>query len=254
VALKRVWIGSPNYSSRGGAAVRLVVLHTAEGARTYQSLGSFFSSSSSAVSSHVGIDDTPNTVGEYVKPPDKAWTCAQYNPVAIQAELCAFAHWTLADWHNHPTMLDNTAAWIAEECARYGLPLRKLTASEAQGGGRGICQHVDLGAGGGGHHDCGQFFPIDDVIRMAQGGAAPTPTPTPPPLPKPPPGVDAMTLQLGQMKDGRFELFCEAQPDKAGQCGEVFHVWQDKNGGWVGAEAGKRTAKWESLGTPGQQS
>jgi hypothetical protein len=252
MALKRVWMPSPNYSSRGGSAVRLVVLHTAEGARTYQSLGNFFASSSAAVSSHAGIDDTAGTIGEYVKPPDKAWTCASYNPVAIQAELCGFAAWTPSDWAAHQTMLENTAAWIAEECARYGLPIVKLSASEAQGGGRGVCQHADLGSGGGGHWDCGPSFPIDDVIRMAKGGAAPTPTP-PSPLPKPPPGVDAMSLQLGQMKDGRFEVFCEAQPDKAGQCGEVFHVWQNKDGGWVGGEAGKRTAKWESLGTPGQQ-
>ena len=40
--LKRVWIPSPNYSSRGGAGVRLIVIHTAEGARTIESLGSYF--------------------------------------------------------------------------------------------------------------------------------------------------------------------------------------------------------------------
>ena len=49
VALRRVWIPSPNYSSRGGTAVRLIVVHTAEGATTYQSLGSFFANPSSGV-------------------------------------------------------------------------------------------------------------------------------------------------------------------------------------------------------------
>ena len=62
-----------------------------------------------------------------------------------------------------------------------------------------------------------------------------------------------MSLQLGQMKDGRFEVFCEAQPAGPGKCGEVFHAWQDQTGGWHGGEKGKRTAAWESLGTPGQQ-
>jgi hypothetical protein len=249
VALKRVWIPSPNYSSRGGAAVRLVVLHTAEGATTYQSLGNYFASSSSGVSSHVGIDDTPNTVGEYVRPPDKAWTAANYNPAAIQAELCAFAAWTPSQWAAHPTMLENTAAWIAEECARHGLPCVKLTASEAQGSGRGVCQHADLGAGGGGHWDCGPSFPIDDVISMARGGSGP-PTPTPPAVLA---QEDPNMIAVGQMKDGRFEVFVEAQPAKAGQAGEVWHAWNAQGGGWAGGVEGKRIAKWESLGTPGQQ-
>jgi len=255
MALKRVWIASPNYSSRGGSAVRLVVLHTAEGARTYQSLGSFFGSSRSQVSSHVGIDDTPNTIGEYVKPSNKAWTAAAYNPVAIQAELCGFASWKPSDWADHQTMLRNTAAWIAEECARYGLPIVKLTASQAQSGGRGICQHVDLGAGGGGHWDCGPSFPMDTVIAMAKGAPAPA-APTPSPSPKPPPAVlaqgDPNMIAVGQMKDGRFEVFVEAQPAKAGEAGEVFHAWNDTTGGWAGGEKGKRIAKWESLGTPGK--
>jgi hypothetical protein len=247
MALKRVWIGSPNYSSRGGAAVRLVCVHTAEGALTYQSLGNFFASSSSGVSSHTGIDDTPNTIGEYVVPPNKAWTAANYNPVAIQTELCAFAAWTPDDWANHPTMLQNCAAWIREECDRYNLPIVKLSAAEAQGSGRGICGHVDLGTGGGGHWDPGPSFPWNDVIELARTGSQP------PPLPEPPPGVEPVSLALGQMKDGRFEVFCEAQPAKPGQAGEVFHIWNEKDGGWVGAKQGVRNALWESLGTPGQQ-
>jgi hypothetical protein len=204
------------------------------------------------VSSHVGIDDTPGTIGEYVKPQNKSWTAAAYNPVAIQAELCGFAGWKAADWARHPTMLKNTAAWIAEECARYGLPIRELTAAEAQRGGRGVCQHSQLGAGGGGHWDCGPNFPLSEVIRMAQGGPAPTP-PTPPIPPAVLAQEDPNMITLGQMKDGRFEVFVEAQPAKAGEAGEVFHAWQDKNGGWAGAEKGKRVAKWESMGTPGKQ-
>src|SRR5215831_1135000 len=160
MALKRVGIPSPNQSSRGGSGVRLIVLHTAEGATTYQSLGSFFSSSSSGVSSHVGIDDTPGVIGEYVRRSDKAWTAANYNPMSTQAELCGFANWSPQTWQQHPTMLSNTAAWIAEEARAYGIPIRKLSASQAQGGQAGVCQHADLGAGGGGHWDCGPNFPI----------------------------------------------------------------------------------------------
>lgn len=179
MALKRVWIPSPNYSSRGGAKVRLIVLHTAEGARTYQSLGSFFGSSSSGVSSQTGIDDTANTIGEYVTRGSKAWTQGNANPVAVSSELCAFASWSAAEWDKHPNMLANAAAWVAEEAAAFGIPIVRLTATQAQGSGRGVCQHVDLGKWGGGHTDCGPNFPMDRVLQMAMGGTPTPPTPTP---------------------------------------------------------------------------
>jgi hypothetical protein len=149
--------------------VRLVVLHTAEGALTYQSLGNYFSSSSAGVSSHVGIDDTPGVIGEYVRRDLKAWTQGNANPYSVAAELCAFAAWT-GEWAQHPTMLENTARWVAEECAAFNIPIRRLSAAEAQGGAAGVCQHVDLGSAGGGHWDCGPGFPMEQVIDMAAGG------------------------------------------------------------------------------------
>jgi hypothetical protein len=182
MTLTRKQIPSPNYSSRGGAKVRLIVLHTAEGALTIEALGNFFASPASQVSSHVGIDDKPGTIGEYVKRENKAWTSANANPVAVQAELCAFASWSTSEWNKHPNMLSNCANWIAEEAKKYGIPITKLTPAQAQGTGIGVCQHVDLGSWGGGHHDCGSGFPYDDVLSMARGGA-PSPSPEPP---KPP--------------------------------------------------------------------
>ena len=167
--MRRVWIPSPNYSGRGGSAVRLVVLHTAKGARTFEELGAFFSNPSSGVSSHTGIDDTPDTIGEYVAADMKSWTQGNANPYAVSAELCAFAEWSPAEWDRHPAMLINAAAWVAEECARFGIPVRALTAAQAQGGERGVCQHADLGAMGGGHWDCGPGFPMADVLALAGG-------------------------------------------------------------------------------------
>ena len=66
MALKRIWMPSPCYSSRGGSAVRLIVVHTAEGARTIESLGNFFANGANGVSSHTGADDQLGKVGEYV--------------------------------------------------------------------------------------------------------------------------------------------------------------------------------------------
>jgi len=159
---------SPNYSSRGGATVRLIVIHTAEGATTIESLGGWFANPSNQVSSHTGIDDTDGVIGEYVKRDGKAWTAMNANPVAVQTELCAFAKWSSAEWQQHPTMLENCARWVAEEAKFFAIPLTKLTAAQAQGSGKGICQHSDLGAWGGGHWDCGGSFPIDQVINRAK--------------------------------------------------------------------------------------
>jgi hypothetical protein len=166
--LRREAIPSPNYSSRGGAAVRLIVLHTAEGSRTIESLGAFFANPSAEASSHVGIDDQAGVVGEYVKRSSKAWTAAGANPVAVQAELCAFASWSAEEWRRHPNMLETCARWIVEEARAFGLPIVRLSASQAQGSGRGVCQHDDLGAWGGGHWDCGVGFPLDDVLERAK--------------------------------------------------------------------------------------
>lgn len=171
--LKRTWIPSPNYSQRN-SSVRLIVVHTAEGATTYQSLGNYFANPNSGVSSHTGIDDTPNIIGEYVARNNKAWTQANANPYSVATELCAFAAWTPTQWNAHPTMLSNCAQWIAEEAATYGIPIRKLNSAQAQGGTTGVCGHVDLGAAGGNHWDPGPNFPWDRVISMAQGGTPPS--------------------------------------------------------------------------------
>lgn len=63
------------------------------------------------------------------------------------------------------------------------------------------------------------------------------------PIPTTPEGTVA--LAVATMTDGRFEVFVETKT------GEVFHAWQSKEGGWAGAQKGKRVAEWYSLGTPG---
>lgn len=177
MALQRVWIPSPCYNGRNVNGVRLIVLHTAEGARTIEDLGHFFQNYNNQVSSHTGADDKLGKIGEYVTRGNASWTCANYNPIAVQLELCGFASWSTNEWkNNHHNMLRNCADWIAEESAKLGIPITKLSAGQAQGSGHGVCQHRDLGAGGGGHTDCGNGFPIDYVLDMARGGSTSTPS------------------------------------------------------------------------------
>ena len=227
MALKRVWIPSPNYSSRGGSGVRLIVLHTAEGARTIESLGGFFQGDVGA-SSHTGADDKSNTVGEYVSRGNKAWTQSNFNPAAVSIELCGFASWSRDEWmNNHSNMLDNCAKWIAEEAAHFGLPITKLSSSQAQGSGRGVCQHNDLGAGGGGHWDCGSGFPIDHVLDLARGGAGVTTEEE---------GEEMLASAIAA--NGNYHVF------KA-KGKTVSYTWQGANStSWSGGEPGKGIASF----------
>jgi hypothetical protein len=100
---------------------------------------------------------------------NKAWTAAEFNPVAVQIELCGFAAWTRDEWLNHhDNMLRNCADWWREEAGRFGLPIEWLSATAAQGSGHGGCEHEDFGVRGGGHVDCGPGFPKDYVISLAR--------------------------------------------------------------------------------------
>lgn len=69
-------------------------------------------------------------------------------------------------------------------------------------------------------------------------------TPIPhPPLPKP--IKEGEVIHAAVKSDDRIELFYEADD------GEVLHTWQPQpNGGWAGAQTGKRNAGWQSMGYP----
>ena len=179
----------------------------------------------------------PNTVGEYVSRGNKSWTQGQFNSAATSNELCGFASWSRDEWlNNHMTMLENTAKWIAEEAAYFGIPIVKLTPSQAQGSGRGVCQHMDLGAAGGGHTDCGSGFPMDEVIEMAQGGYTP---------PGPDPIVEDDMITAVVKKNGAIEVFVES---RTGNC---YHTWQsEENGKWYSKDG--KQIDWQAMGNPGK--
>ena len=56
--------------------------------------------------------------------------------------------------------------------------------------------------------------------------------------PRPPVPRDVQDLAVGQMADGRQEVFVQLKS------GEIQHRWNAKDGGWVDS--------WQSLGTPGK--
>jgi hypothetical protein len=176
MTLTRVWTPSGNYSS--GGTKRLIVLHTMEGftgANGAYDCAKYFQGNVGA-SSQVCIDNNRGKIWECVTRNNASWTQCNFNSVAVSAEQSGYASWSRDYWlANRENELRNTAEWVAEEAAKFGIPLRILTASEAQGGGKGICQHMNLGSSGCAHSDCGPNYPIDKVLEWAKGGSTVVP-------------------------------------------------------------------------------
>ena len=178
MALTRVWTPSPNYS--GGSTKRLLVIHTMEGftgSNGAYDCAKYFQGNVGA-SSQVCIDNNRGKIWECVSRSNGAWTQCNYNSVSVSMEQSGYASWSRDKWLNERSnQLHNVADWIAEEAKKFGIPITRLNASQAQGSGRGICGHQDLGGTGCGHSDPGGNWPWDKVLEWA-GGSTSAPPPS----------------------------------------------------------------------------
>ena len=157
---------------RGTRPVRLVVLHTTEGALTAAALGAYFYRPDVMASSHVGIGT--DGIRQYVSYSRSAWTVRSGNPISDNAEICGFAHWTREQWLNdHRQLLDLAAGWVRGRCLARGIPIRKLSTAEVAAGKAGVIGHWDwtVGMRDGTHTDPGTGFPWDYVMNRAAAGA-----------------------------------------------------------------------------------
>jgi hypothetical protein len=160
---------SPHYSTSRGPYNK-VVLHTTEGADTITALGNWFQNPDAQCSSHHGADNYSATFGAYVYENYKAWTQGNANPYCLSLELCGYASWSRDKWLTEKIQLINNAAhWVAYCVDKYDIPWKVLSDAEAQNPDiRGINQHLNFGAWGSGHVDCGRnTFPMDVVIDKA---------------------------------------------------------------------------------------
>jgi hypothetical protein len=121
-------------------------------------------------SSQVCIDNNRGTIWEGVNRYNGAWTQCNYNSVAVSCEQSGYASWSQNYWLNErENQLRNIADWLAEEAKVFGIPLVDLSYSAAQGSGRGVCYHSELGSAGCGHSDPGDGFPLWQVLQWAKG-------------------------------------------------------------------------------------
>jgi hypothetical protein len=174
MSLTRIWTPTGSYGS--GGTKRLIVIHTMEGfTGPYGAKDCMvYFQGDVGASSQVGIDNNRGTIWEGVSRHNASYTQCNYNGQAVSCEQSGYASWSRSYWLNErDNQLRNIAEWIAEESRALGIPIKRLTASQAQGGGWGICGHEDLGGGGCGHADPGANWPWDYVLDLALGGGAP---------------------------------------------------------------------------------
>jgi N-acetyl-anhydromuramyl-L-alanine amidase AmpD len=159
-----------NCSSRHGAKPVLIVLHDTEGLNVkgladLRGLGDWFDNPSSQASSHVATDAEGNSA-RYVDDAVKAWSCVFFNSLSLNIEQVGFA--TQFGWPD--AQIQETARWVARWAQIYGIPIRQGRVSlDGRIIKSGVVQHSDLGSLGGGHHDCGDHYPFDEVLRIANG-------------------------------------------------------------------------------------
>ena len=156
-------------SSRNGAKVIWLGLHTTEGMMRVQTLRDWVAWPGS---SHAACDETGALWGpeKGFVPYDRAsWTLRNGNAISENLEQCGWAKWTRAEWLARPKLLDATARWLAERSKARGIPLRRLTHAEVRARVPGVLMHDDYSkaTGDGTHWDCGPGYPWDVVLAKA---------------------------------------------------------------------------------------
>lgn len=133
---------SPNYSARS-AKIRLVVVHDCEGSGT-ASL-SWLTEPESQVSAHYLLTEDGQRAFKMVDDRNKAWHVCGANSISIGIEAAGYSSKGLgaAEWKS-------LASITAVKLKQHGIPCQRATAVNNW---TGYCQHADLGAWGGGHHD-----------------------------------------------------------------------------------------------------
>lgn len=105
------------------------------------------------------------------------WAAVEANAVGVH--ICGagtYAAWERDKWLetdasdglSEDAMLWRMARVVAFLADKYDIPLVRVEGIDGWPVDRGVCGHKDFGARGGGHHDPGENFPWDELIRRAQ--------------------------------------------------------------------------------------
>jgi hypothetical protein len=139
---KLTFVQSPNYSSRNGDKVDLIVVHDCEG--SYAGSINWFARPVSGVSAHLVLSEDGLNLTQMVHFPNKAWHACDFNGCSEGLEMAGYS----SKGFNAPEW-DAAAAVVA-----WRLKANNLPPVWSHGGfGPGFTSHFDLGLHGGGHTD-----------------------------------------------------------------------------------------------------
>lgn len=140
---------SPNYSSRHGERIRLLVWHETAGA--YAGAVSWLCNPAAQASAHLVVREDGLEATQLVPLAQKAWHAAAFNPQSIGVEHAN----VLARGYSSERQLEVSARIFGWLCLHYSIPPRW----SRDGQEPGVCRHRDLGQAGGGHLQCGPDLP-----------------------------------------------------------------------------------------------
>ena len=133
---------TPNYTPTA-INHNLIIAHRTEGG--YAGACAWLCDPRAKASAHLVMKADGSEVTQLVPLQYKAWAQCAFNSAGISLEIEGYTR----DGFSGTTAWDaaRIVAWL---CREYGIP----PAWAKNGQGRGVCQHHDLGAAGGGHVDC----------------------------------------------------------------------------------------------------
>lgn len=168
-------IATPNQHSGRLQPIELVVLHTAQcpcaPGRAAGVMG-YLARPEVRASAHWCTDPTATVAG--VDEQDTAWGAPNANANGIHVEQAAYAEfgragqpaWT--DPYPRQMLTEQVVPLLAGICQRHGIPAVLLEPADILARRKGITDHVRVSRafGTGDHWDCGENYPLAEVVAM----------------------------------------------------------------------------------------
>lgn len=144
---------------------QIIIIHATANTATASAEASFATRREDGISAHYYVDGSETIQALPIG--NIAYGALWHgNQVSVQYELCGRSNQLGA------ATIGRAAAQVARDCARYGVPIRKLSPAEIRAGARGICGHADVTLAwpedGGDHTDPGASFPWSQFIKQVQ--------------------------------------------------------------------------------------
>lgn len=189
------------------STTQMVVIHATDNTASDSAEAAYATRRPDHTSAHIYVDD--DSAVRALPLDNIAFGCYPMgNLRSVQFELTGVSN------HVSDATMRQAAPLVAEVCARYGIPVRRVSGAELHAGARGICGHGDVTAAWnqGDHTDPGSAFPWDRFIGYVRAASS-----APVPAGRPIEDGDDMHVKL-TMAGNRFEA--GTSPATAG--GEAF--------------------------------